>query len=736
MYSPVIVDEAVKRWSAAPGNFKLEYHSVAECQSAVRHFDSLVDRTEIKKGDKWTVARAVVSRRDPDKSYLQTLNASEKRWLRNERILCALDFRYAESHYFHIKDDAARTVLMQPWKSQDIFLDLIAEMEEERIALKAQILKGRQLGLSRRIANMILHRMIFRRNRNGYVASSNEEKTGKLFDMYDFVLAHLPFWMRPDETSRRENQILELGNGSALTLQHGAQTTGIARGATPTDVHISEVAEFDEPETTLESALFEAVHNDPSIFLCLEGTAEGMNNWWHETWKSSKSGWPERRSMFRPIFLPWFVGGLHPDENWLRAHPVPENYRETMLPWADTHSKMAAEYVLKTDYLRKHLGDGWQMPIEQVWHYECRRDEMIRKGRLNKFLQEHPANDDEAFHSTNFSVFDTDTLTFYRDNAHASPVAGCYGLRGSIDHIPARLQPALLSINQELPPIPIRAMTGMGDALNFELVPLRFNGWPMEVDSAKGSIDKIYIWEHPRPGETYGFGVDTADGIDKDRTVIEGLKKGTVYGPTKQVLEFASSKMNAIDSWPFLLALGTYYSMPDRYGQLIQPRMAIEARGQGDTPQKIIRFMGWNNFHPWNDKQMDNRKIELGKFNKIGVFTNSWFRDGMIDMLVKMLRDGELEIGSPFLVREMEGLEQDEFQQSAKAAYGGHDDRLMALGFILVSLYRWDMNYYRNAKVAAYSGKITPRGEVRERNYAKWAYSVQEQPVGIPEKSW
>ena len=208
-----------------------------------------------------------------------------------------------------------------------------------------------------------------------------------------------------------------------------------------------------------------------------------------------------------------------------------------------------------------------------------------------------------------------------------------------------------------------------------------------------------------------------------------------MYGPTKQVLEFASSKMNAIDAWPFLLALGTYYTINDRYNQPVQPRMAIECRGQGDTPQKILRLMGWNNFHPWNDRQMDDRQLKLGRFNKIGVFTNSWFRDGMIDMLTKMLRDGEIEVFSPFFVKEMGNLQVDEFEQSAKAGYGGHDDRIMALGFILVSLYRWDMDYYRAAKIAAYSGNIgTARTREVKKQYTQWQYGLQEQTVTLDER--
>src|SRR5262249_33614060 len=137
------------------------------------------------------------------------------------------------------------------------------------------------------------------------------------------------------------------------------------------------------------------------------------------------------------------------------------------------------------------------------------------------------------------------------------------------------------------------------------------------------------------------------------------------------------------------------------------------------------RQMGWQNFHPWNDKQLDSRRPRLDRFNKIGVYTTSWFRDGMIELLVKMLRDGDIEVCSPFFVQEMASLQGDQFVQSLKAGYGGFDDRIMALGFILVSLYKWDVNYFRTAKLAAYSGRNPIRAPA-PRQYAQWAYNSQE----------
>lgn len=723
MFHPKIINATLDRWASRPGNFEPVHHSALEAERIAAHFNALVEPGE--DGE-------LVNARDPGKHWRDTLEPDEVRLIRNEMILCRADFSYFVSRYAWIKSDEDRVVRMEPWVSQQIFLSILAEMQAEEVSLMLIILKARQLGLSRVISLILLHAVLFFPHTNAFLASSTEDKTGLLFDMLDFVLARLPFWMRPSEKYRRENKFLELLNGSALTLQHGQQSTGIARGTTPTKAHISELSEFDEFKVSdlIDSSLLRAMHDSPGTFLALESTAKGMNNWWHHKWQSAKAGWPERRSRLRPLFLPWFVGGLYPKQHWLRAHPVPPDYTTRMMPWAAAHAEGAEEYVRKTEYLYSRLGRDWEMPLEQIWYYECERDAAIREKRLNKFLQEMPSNDDEAFQSTSISVFDHETLTFYRDNAHSQGLVGAYGLVGSPEIVNPRLQPPELLRNYNEPAIPIKWDRQTGYPVQFDLVPLRFDGWSLE-----SGVDKIYIWEMPEDGEVYGIGMDTADGIDKDRTVLEGLKKYSINGPTKQVFEYASGKMNALDSWPFALALGALYSTPDHTGMMQQPRIAIECKGHGDMAQNLLRQAGWTNFHPWNDKQLDNRQQKLSQFHKIGVYTTSWFRDGMIEMLVKMLRDGDIEIASPFFVQEMASLQGDEFVQSLKAGYGGYDDRFMSMGFILVSLYKWDADYFRTAKIAAYSGRTPITREKPKRQYADWAYSIQERnDTGIYEE--
>lgn len=662
---------------------------------------------------------------------VRELTQAEVAWINNETLLCRIDFRYWVDRYVWIKDNEDHTVKMTLWRSQEIFMDIIGEMEWAMIAIMMIILKARQLGLSRIISLIILHSILFSSNVNAFMASSTENKTRLLFDMADFCLQRLPWWMYRedlDKKFRRENQLLELHNGSAITLQHGAQTSGIARGTTPTVGHISELAEFEkvgirDPGSLIDSSLLRAMHDSPTTKLFLEGTAEGQNNWWHDKWKSSKAGWPEGRSRLRPLFLPWFVGGLYPLPTWLRAHPIPPDYKEKMLPWALEHSQMAAEYVRNSETLSRHLGPNWEMPIEQIWYYECERDAAIRERRLNKFLQEMPANDDEAFQSTNISVFDTETITYYRDKSHSNVGTRCYGLRGPSEYIPERFQPSPLMINPNLPSIDITCAWGTGYPIRFTLVPLRFEGWTMESDM--GGVDKIYLWEDPQPNEVYGLGVDTGYGIGKDRTVIEIIRKGNMFNPARQVGEFASSMMGAVDAAPYCLALGTHFSVVGEDGMIQQPRMAIEHRGGGDQTTLRLRMHGWHNFHHWIDRQSDNKQIQLSNYNKLGIHTDYHFRRGMIDMLTKMLRDLDIEICSPFFVQEMTSLEAEDIDQSIRAGYGGHDDRIMALGFILVSLYKFDINFVRNvaANVGAYHGRGQKQ---KERTYAKYVPGLQE----------
>lgn len=691
------------------------------------------------------IAQLEATRDEDDKGnivVLRALTPQEMAFIQNERFLCRTDFHYFSSRYCFIKNAQDQVVQFSPWISQQIYLDTIAEMELAGIAIMLQVLKARQLGLSRMTSMLVLHRAICFPHVNAVIASSTPDKTRMLADMLEFVFDRLPWWLIPEVTARREGEFIEFGKSdTGITLQHGSQLTGIARGTTPTVGHLSELAEFLDPKSIVDASLLRAMHDSPRTMLILEGTAEGQHNWWHDKWLSAKAGWPEGRSRLRPLFLPWFCGtDLYPTRTWLKARPIPQNY--VPAPYVIDHARRASEYVASNTLLTKYFGSSWIMPMEQQWFYEVERGQAQRENRLNDFLQEMPASDDEAFQSTNISVFDTECITAHRDKT-LPPIDLCdpsskpcvYGLYGPTDLVPARLQPHFTQIDPNKKPIEITCAWSTSYPLRFTLQPLKWEGYP--GDSGK---DHIYFWERPEAGNMYGAGVDTSDGIEKDNTSLEFIRKGDLWTPAAQVCEFVTGKLNAIDTFPFALALGTYFSVPDgteswedqiaaqashSLGGVAdtsrkQCRLAIECKGSGDQTQLKLRMAGWHNFHPW--QRIDNKKLDPSQYNKIGVFTNSWFRDAMMEYMLKMLRDMELEIRSPYFVGEMQSLEASEFNQSLKAAHGATDDRFMSLGFAVISMYQWE----RGRNVATANAKAKPDLSQAPRRYARYATSGQD----------
>src|SRR5437588_202323 len=58
-------------------------------------------------------------------THLRDLDNQEIEFIRNERLLCKLDFRHFIEHYAYIKNEEEQEVHFRPWKSQEIFLDIM-----------------------------------------------------------------------------------------------------------------------------------------------------------------------------------------------------------------------------------------------------------------------------------------------------------------------------------------------------------------------------------------------------------------------------------------------------------------------------------------------------------------------------------------------------------------------------------------------------------------------------------
>lgn len=661
MYSPRVSDRRIKE-AQKKVPFRLHRYPVEQCLKNRRDLDSLTDQHG---------------------NLVRALTQEEIQWIRNERIVSQCDFLYWSERYALIKSWDDRPVLFVPNVAQRIKLDIWAEMEESDRAISELSLKARQLGVTTLTELAVAHRVQFYSHINSVVASADPEKSAKMAKIMEFCWENEPWWIMPRTTRYNTGELIEFGGqNSGVSIQHGSQFNGIARGTTPTVTHLSEVTDFKDPEKSIDASLLRAMHESPWMFLVLESTALGRRNWWHKTWEFSVENWKNGRARLCPVFLPWYVGtDIYPTDTWLRARPVPRDWKPREL--TIKHAEKAREYVYSNPLLFKHLAKNkkWELPIEQMWFWEVTRDEYEAKGELAEFYSELCSDDREAFQSTHQSVFSTNVINLYRENVK-EPLA-VFGILGPESEIPDRLRPERNELHPTLPPLTVKAEWSPKSKHEYNLVPLKFTGY-----SAYDFTNKLFVWEMPEDGYEYGIGVDTSDGIGLDRSVIAVVRKGTMDRKDKLVAEFASAHINALDLWPFVMAVGTFYSTK-RQGRLRQAKMVIECNRNGETTQHEIRKRGWSNFHQW--LRYDRKRLDESKATRIGWFTMQWSRDLMMDNLVKYLRDEWLDINSPWFVEEMAELERDIEKQKISAASGGFDDRIMATGIVLLSLHMMEL---------------------------------------------
>jgi len=238
----------------------------------------------------------------------------------------------------------------------------------------------------------------------------------------------------------------------------------------------------------------------------------------------------------------------------------------------------------------------------------------------------------------------------------------------------------------------------MHEPMTFQLVPVLWN-------PDRSHLDHLLIYEHPRADQNYGFGVDTSEGVGRDCSVFNGIRKGTMYDDAEQVCLYSSSTIGALDLWSLLMAVGTYYSTKDINGILRQARIAIEVgRGSGEACQEELKKSGWSNFHPWH-RMAAPQKFQSAS-QSIGWRMTEASRRFMLLWLIDAIDNYWLRVNAPSTVSELEGLEKDSQSQKLKASYGMRDDEVISLGIGLASLHldelllKKSMDRRKNATVA------------------------------------
>lgn len=281
-------------------------------------------------------------------------------------------------------------------------LNRVQELYNQNKSYFDIILKARQEGFSSFILALFVVNGLSTPNTRTVIMSHETEATKKLLRRLRLYLER--FYVGdevidiPLEAASQNEIIIKENNSTFYIGTAGARTFG--RGDTIHQLLLSELAYYENPEGIL-MGIMQAVA--PGGRVIIETTANGYN-YFRTYWYASKSG----QTTFKPHFFPWYI------------------HHEYTLPGEIT-DKTPEEQEMQR--LHADITDG-----NLLWRRAKLRE---FNGDIQKFNQEYPTDDHDAFISTGNTVFNTLAIDKQLKNNKRNPRAiGNVDVNGSFSTDP------------------------------------------------------------------------------------------------------------------------------------------------------------------------------------------------------------------------------------------------------------------------------------------------------------
>lgn len=690
MYSQRVIDLVVRDFADATdryGNkigFEPVRHEPWEVDDFNAYLESILDKDTNKLGSSfdWKPGKVPTAKRA----------AWIKWWCRNEKFLCFADAAYFVTRYAKIRAVDERIIAMEFRMGQEIFLQVLAEFDDLQLAIQIFVLKARQVGISTMTAMFFLHRILFRANTHAIMASAQVEQSTKLNMIIETARERLPFWLTPSMTSQKAKEP-KWENGSALSIQAGSQTVGIAQGSTPTCLHLSEIADYDNPTKTIEEGVFPAAHQTSSLFFVMEGTGSMSSPWQKNKWEEYKANWGNG-ARFRPIFIPPACAtDIYPTKDWLRGNPVPDLWNP---PIEVLRMKRRCElFVRSTDYLWKELGQQWEMPMEYMWYWHLGYKEAVKSHSEKTYLAQNAVTDADAFQSKHDPVFSDEVIevvTTQRQTSYrAYAITGKTIIHGR-DFRP--YAPPTHEIDYAAERIPLRWAANDGNVYTWELIPLK----SFDDSTDEACFNKLLVFEEPQDRRRYSEGIDVAQGLglpNEDRSCCTVLRNEWGRDRDTQAASFTSLDVNAAQMARIAAAIACYYTTDGSGNMTSEDPMGMkfiieQIRKSGDECLNQLILMGFYNHHVMHFYDDKDSTTNPNKGHKLGWRTVEWSRDILLSKFVNYTNMGWFKPNDPILIRQLKTfIRRKVGEDKAKMIHerGEHDDNIFSAAMALLTAH-------------------------------------------------
>jgi hypothetical protein len=307
---------------------------------------------------------------------------------------------------------------------QDLLEEIIKDIRKDGRLVRLVILKSRRKGVTTWTASRFFHKISTNRNRQAMMITHEPEATDFVFKMHKRFDDHLPSALKPDKRLNNK-KILEYNNdqGTGLDSSLRVGTAGkedLGSGTLIHYLHLSELSKWAKYiATPLLLSVFQCVPSTEDSEIIIESTAKGVGGEFHDRyWKS--------RTKYTYILEDGKPGPTLKKEINLSASEDNE-YSSIFIPWYAfaRYERTPAKDFRRTEEeeeIVKQFNLNYQGRADHKLSWRRHTLENQTDGDLDKFHQEYPADEMEAFLSESDNVFNVKQLKAMIDEAK-EPIA-------------------------------------------------------------------------------------------------------------------------------------------------------------------------------------------------------------------------------------------------------------------------------------------------------------------------
>jgi hypothetical protein len=259
-------------------------------------------------------------------------------------------------------------------------LQKVNEQYSKGRPIRIIVLKARQLGISTVSEALMFAWVMLHQQTYGLVIAHEIDASEYLLNMTKLYWETFPFknLYTTKYVSRKELAWEETGSSIRIAT---AKNMRAGRSRTINAMHGSEIAFWDRPDEMM-LGLRQTIPNTAKSMIILESTANGVGNWYYDTWQAATAN----ETDFEPLFFPWWE---HPDYTATAA-----NLKRELLSDLDSDERVLKKIGVDDDHL--------------VWRRWAVRN--LADANLERFMQEYPSTPEEAFIASGTNVFPIENL--------------------------------------------------------------------------------------------------------------------------------------------------------------------------------------------------------------------------------------------------------------------------------------------------------------------------------------